>query len=362
VDRRTFLAGGAAGLTLAGANVSAGTLKSSRPIVIDAHSHLGYMGSFGMRDISFEETLDAADEAGIDKLCVCSVESLFFDTESGNESVYRIMKKYPKRVIGFASISSPYFGKKGIEQIQKAVEVYGMKGIGELETNPSFQIDIPQWIAILEKSVDLKVPVLVHAPPGPCARAAERVPEATLILAHIGTGHGITATEWLDSIEMAKKHSNVYLETCTSITSYGQIEMAIREVGAERLVFGSDSPMLDPSVQKAKITGGYPGRGPIENIGPEHGEDPQDLCYRLENEGICSKFRLRYENERCIDEANRSTDAKLGAYALTSYAGPGASLIFGAWRRGGTNDETKTVSHWSGNGSNLGGDREFGGS
>jgi len=256
MDRRAFLAGCATSLSLAGVTGAAAAFKPSRPIVIDAHCHSGYMGSFGMRDISFEETLDAANEAGIDKLCVCSVESLFFDTESGNESVYRLMKKYPKQVIGFASISAPYFGKKGIEQIRKAVEVYGMKGIGELETNPSIQIDMPQWIAILERSVDLKVPVLVHAPPGPCAKAAERVPEATLILAHIGTGHGVKPTEWLDSIEMAKKHPNVYLETCTSITSYGQIEMAIREVGADRIVFGSDSPMLDPLVQKAKITGG----------------------------------------------------------------------------------------------------------
>jgi len=255
VNRRTFLTQ-SAGLALAGAIVSASPLKSARPIVIDAHAHLGYMGSFGMRDISFEETLDAADQAGIDKLCVCAVESLFYDMESGNESVYRIMQKYPTRVIGFASIPSPHFGKKGIEHLQRAVEVHGIKGIGELETNPSYQIDIPQWIAILEKAAQLKVPVLVHAPPGPCVRAAERVPEATLLLAHIGTGHGLTVTEWIDSIELVKKHPNIYIETCTSITSYGQIEMAVRELGADRVVFGTDSPMLDPAVQKAKITGG----------------------------------------------------------------------------------------------------------
>jgi uncharacterized protein len=256
VDRRTFLAGGAGGLALAGASASAETLKLPRSIVIDAHSHLGYLGSFGMRDISFEETLDAADEAGIDKLCVSAVESLSFDMESGNESVYRIMKRYPTRVIGFASIPSPHFGRKGIEHLQRAVEVYGVGGIGELETDPSYQIDIPQWIAVLEKAAELKVPVLVHAPPGPCVRAAGRVPEATILLAHMGTGHGLTVTEWIDSIEMVKKHRNIHIETGTSITSYGQIEMAVRELGPERIVFGSDSPMLDPFVQKAKITGG----------------------------------------------------------------------------------------------------------
>ena len=75
------------------------------------------------------------------------------------------------------------------------------------------------------------------------------------MLAHIGTGWGVAVGEWLDAIEMAKTHPNVYLETCTSITSYGQIEMAVKELGPERIVFGTDSPLLDPSVMKAKITG-----------------------------------------------------------------------------------------------------------
>jgi predicted TIM-barrel fold metal-dependent hydrolase len=144
----------------------------------------------------------------------------------------------------------------GLEHLQRAVEVHGVGGIGELETNPCCQIDIPQWIAILEKAAELKVPVLVHAPSGPCVRAAERVPEATILLAHIGTGDGLSVTEWIDSIEMVKKHTNIYIETGTSTASYGQIEMAVRDLGPERVVFGSNSPMLDPSVQKAKITGG----------------------------------------------------------------------------------------------------------
>ena len=96
-------------MALTGASVSARTLKPPRSIVIDAHSHLGYMGSFGMQDISFEETLDAADEAGIDKLCVSAVDSLFFDLESGNESRLQDHEEIPDsgdwlRLDSFASL------------------------------------------------------------------------------------------------------------------------------------------------------------------------------------------------------------------------------------------------------------------
>ena len=264
MNRRKFLAGSVGGvvattqMALCSSDPKGNTgsnKESGRPIVIDAHAHFGYMGTFGQRDISIEETLAAADEAGIDKICISSIEAIVLEVEKGNKAVYEVMKQYPDRIIGFATIPSPYFGKRGLEEIQRAVEVYGMKGIGEVETTRDYPIDIPQWIAVLEKSVDLKVPVLVHSSPGPCARAAERVPEATILLAHIGTGWGVTVAEWIDAIEMAKTHANVYLETCTSITACGTIEMAVEELGPERIVFGTDSPLLDPSVMKAKITG-----------------------------------------------------------------------------------------------------------
>ncbi|MBM3800864.1 MAG: amidohydrolase [Acidimicrobiia bacterium] len=261
MNRRRFLTSSAGVLASAlvppvrdGVSASAG--QSRRSIVIDAHAHYGYLGGFGQqRDISFEECLEAADQAGIDKLCLCSIEALAFEMTEGNKAIHRLMKQYPDRIIGFATVPSPYFGKKGLDELQRAIEVYGMKGIGELETTPAYPIDIPHWIAVLKKAAALRVPVLVHGSPSTCARAAEQVPDVTILLAHLGTGFGLAVGEWLDTIEMAKSHPNVYLETCTSITAYGQIEMAVQELGSGRLVFGTDIPLLDPSVMKAKITG-----------------------------------------------------------------------------------------------------------
>jgi predicted TIM-barrel fold metal-dependent hydrolase len=261
VDRRAFLTGCAVGFSMV-AHTETATEKSwtkssseDPPIVIDAHAHYGYMGMWGQRDVSIEEILVAADDAGIDKFCLSSIEALSFDMEEGNKAIYLLMKRYPGRVIGFGTLPAPYFGKRGLDEIQRAVEVYGMKGVGELETTARYPLDNPNWIAVLEKAADLKVPVLVHSVDGPCARAAERVPEATILLAHLGAGYGIAVNEWLDAIEMAKTHPNVYLETCQSDISYGQIEMAVKELGPERIVFGTDSPLLDPAVQKTKVTG-----------------------------------------------------------------------------------------------------------
>lgn len=255
MNRRGFLTGCLGGLASGWVSRRIAAEPSSRPIVVDAHVHAGYMGMWGQREISFEETLTAADAAGIDKLCVSSTLSLTLDMKEGNHAVYELMQRYPDRVIGFAALPSPYFGQQGLDEIKRAVEYYGMKGIGELVTRPTYPADLPGWTALLETAADLHVPVLLHPVAGPCARVAEAVPEATILLAHMGAGNGIAPNEWSDAIEMAKLHPNVYLETAQSDTSYGQMELAVQELGPERIVFGTDSPLLDPAVQKAKITG-----------------------------------------------------------------------------------------------------------
>src|SRR5262245_29625486 len=122
MDRRGFLtscAGGLSTILRTEAGAGANGVPSKRPIVIDAHAHHGYMGMWGQRDIAIEETLAAADETGIDMLCLCSIEALSFDMENGNRTIYQLMKRYPERIVGFATLPSPYFGKKGLDEIRR---------------------------------------------------------------------------------------------------------------------------------------------------------------------------------------------------------------------------------------------------
>jgi len=254
LTRRRFVSACVSG-TLAATTVSAdGVRPAVRSVVIDAHAHFGYLGIYGQRTVPIDEILGAADEAGIQKLCISSVEATDFDMYGGNRATYELTKRYPDRIIGFATLPSSHFGQKGLDEIRRAVEQYGMRGVGELETGVYDPLDIPGWIAIIEQAARFRVPVLAHASPAACVGAAKRVPEASILMAHLGSGLGRGIDDWIQGIELAKSCSNVYVETCTSITAYGQIEMAVHELGPERVIFGTDTPLLDPDVQKAKIT------------------------------------------------------------------------------------------------------------
>jgi hypothetical protein len=51
----------------------------------------------------------------------------------------------------------------------------------------------------------------------------------------------------------AKRFPNLYLETASSTIDTGFLETCVREVGAEKIIFGSDIPLLDPYLQLSKI-------------------------------------------------------------------------------------------------------------
>jgi predicted TIM-barrel fold metal-dependent hydrolase len=82
---------------------------------------------------------------------------------------------------------------------------------------------------------------------------ANDFPEVTLIIAHLGCGWDGDLTHQVRAIQRSK-HGNLYTDTSSakSITS-NLIEWAVKEVGAERILFGTDTPLYFAPMQRARI-------------------------------------------------------------------------------------------------------------
>ncbi len=82
---------------------------------------------------------------------------------------------------------------------------------------------------------------------------ANDFPEMRLILAHLGCtidedpGHQVRAIQ-------QSKHGNVFVDTSSaqSIVN-GIIEWAVEEIGSERILYGTDTPLYSPPMQRARI-------------------------------------------------------------------------------------------------------------
>ncbi len=82
---------------------------------------------------------------------------------------------------------------------------------------------------------------------------ADRFPEVRLILAHIGCGHDGDLTHQVRAVQCSR-HGNVHADTSSARSIVpGLIEWAVREVGAERVLFGSDTPLYHTAMQRARI-------------------------------------------------------------------------------------------------------------
>lgn len=82
---------------------------------------------------------------------------------------------------------------------------------------------------------------------------ADRFPEVRLILAHIGHGFDNDLTHQVRAVAQCR-HGNVYADTSSARSILpGLIEWAVGEVGAERILFGSDTPLYSVAMQRARI-------------------------------------------------------------------------------------------------------------
>ena len=83
--------------------------------------------------------------------------------------------------------------------------------------------------------------------------SADDHPEVSLILSHLGYGFDQDVTHQVSAVRDAK-HGNVYTDTSSATSiARGLIEWAVAEIGHDRILFGTDSPLYDAPMQRARI-------------------------------------------------------------------------------------------------------------
>lgn len=81
----------------------------------------------------------------------------------------------------------------------------------------------------------------------------DQFPEVKLILAHIGCGWDGDVTHQVRAIQRSR-HGNVFADTSSASSILpGLIEWAVAEVGADRVLFGTDTPLYNTAMQRSRI-------------------------------------------------------------------------------------------------------------
>jgi predicted TIM-barrel fold metal-dependent hydrolase len=138
---------------------------------------------------------------------------------------------------------NPQHGPKALEEMDRCVEELGMPGV---KLWVARKANHPDVFPVIEKGIELGVFFLQHAwfkvtgngedesIPSDVADLARRYPDARIIMAHI-------AGDWERGVAAIRDCPNVAVDTCGTDSEMGMVELAVRDLGAHRVIFGTDA-------------------------------------------------------------------------------------------------------------------------
>ena len=219
--------------------------------VIDYHGHVGRWERYGMVDDP-ELILGAMDAVGIDIACLFHI--FHPDGTTGNDLTAQFVARNPDRFVGFAYVS-PTMPDRMVPELERAIDTLGFPAIKLYPPYTPWPFNEEPWHPIYEFAQDRGLAIIFHTDhfinsrPRYFEDLAPAYPRVNFVSAHCGNVPEARA----EAIAAARKFPNVYLETCSTYRTPGVIEELVEKGGADRVLYGSDMPLMDPRPQIGKI-------------------------------------------------------------------------------------------------------------
>lgn len=210
---------------------------------VDVHAHLGADAPFNEKLISLFKRL------GVERIYASFYPYDFSSLRPPSDEVWRgndVVLRYQRRekiVVGFVHVNPL---NRDAEKMTEHFLKEGMRGI---KIYRAVRATHPSLDPIYELAGQYSAPVLVHtahrlyprdrpneSDSRHVARAAKRHPKVVFIMAHIGGGG-----DWEYGVKAVAGVPNVYADIGGTVADAGIVEYAVRAMGADRVLFGSDN-------------------------------------------------------------------------------------------------------------------------
>lgn len=232
--------------------------ESSGGQIWDAHAHLA--GVPGTVEERIDRLLHYATKLGIERLVISMGRSFLADPSpdqmrTQNDEVLRAIAHAPQRVFGLVYLN-PKHTEASLRELDRCVRDGPMVGV---KLWIAMECHRPELDPLVRRAVELRAPILQHtffrlggnlpgeSSPADLATLAARHPDASLICAHAGA-------DWERGLRAIRPRKNIWADVCGSDPTAGFVEMAVRELGAERVLFGSDAGGRSFASQLAKVS------------------------------------------------------------------------------------------------------------
>ena len=226
----------------------------------DVHCHLsGVPGR--TPDERLSQLIAFADRMGIERLCIFMGMNWSYDPSPDdmrrqNDEVLAALTRWPHRAFGFVYLN-PNHVDASLAELDRCFRKGPMIGV---KLWVARRCNTPELDPIVQRAAELNAVVLQHtylkatgnlpgeSTPSDLAELAWRHPHVPFIAAHTGA-------DWEIGIRAIRDCRNVSAELCGSDPTAGFTEMAVRELGPERVLYGSDAGGRSFASQLGKVLG-----------------------------------------------------------------------------------------------------------
>jgi predicted TIM-barrel fold metal-dependent hydrolase len=208
---------------------------------------------------TFGDFLKYLDKTGVQRGIINSQRSYGVKPEefiAGNREVAVNVEKYKNRFLG-ACVVNPQYIDEALKEIEYCHDQLGFVWVGELcNYMVPYNYSIKEFEMLVEHVVKLNMVLALHTEHGEMEYISQKFPQVTIAFAHFGDDHEYE--DIFKRIDMVAKNPNFYLDT----SGYGHdrvgvLEYAVKTIGPERVLFGSDFSINDPSTVISRINNSF---------------------------------------------------------------------------------------------------------
>ena len=223
-------------------------------MIIDAHIYLG-LSLFGYGQ-SLNQILSNMDRLGIDRAVLAPVKPQSYHLAPMNELVADAVEKHPDRFMGLCRVD-PWQGEAAISEVHAGFEELGACGLYLDPWEEGFQANDAVVVPVLEEANRYHKPVVINAGhervahPTQVRDIASRFPTLRFVACN-GGQINISGILLYEARRMLEACPNVVIQTAGTYRE-DFLEEVVTEVGEERVVFASRSPVYDQEFEMTRV-------------------------------------------------------------------------------------------------------------
>jgi len=224
--------------------------------IIDFHAHLGPYFNMHIPVNDAEGMIHMMDICGIDKTIISPTPGIVSDIVYGNDLMLESIRKHRGRLYGACIVNGNY-PELSVDELHRCFSEDEHVVLIKLHPFLSLcKMNDARMKGIYEFASERKLFILVHTwldndPYGNqdiFAGVAKDYPDVNWLMGHSGGPYGSH-----HAVEIARELPNVFLDLTLSMIPARQVEYFVAEVGADRVIFGTDNPFIDPRPQIGRL-------------------------------------------------------------------------------------------------------------